>query len=727
MSVASTTFCTMDDDNDEKDDSKRKSRNLSEKKRRDQFNLLINELSLMVSSTNRKMDKSTVLKTTIAFLKQHNEITVRSRVHEIQEDWKPSFLSNEEFTHLFLEALDGFIMVFSTNGRIFYASESITSLLGHLPNDLLNMTIYDLAFEEDHSNIYNLLLSPTIIVDPAHDALTPENQVCFTCHLKRGGLDVKEVVSYELVQFVGYFRSDIDVESLLLPNANSAQLSNDNDSKVIFIGTTRIQTPQLIKEMSLIGSSKSEFTSRHSLEWKFLFLDHRAPQIIGYLPFEVLGTSGYDYYHFDDLEKVVMCHEALKQKGEGTSCYYRFLTKGQQWIWLQTRFYITYNQWNAIPEFVVCTHFVISYADVMKQIRNSESSVREDVNDSDSIMSGQLPTTASMDANSPWSSRDSRSRHSVTMSPEHKFNRHRHRYHTYHGRDSDSTSLSDSPASRYSMTTQYRSGKKLRPGSQSLRSSPQQHQQPTSQNNQIESVHSMQTSSGPSQILAPAFLEPPQYLAAIPVQPVLAPGITTAAVLSPIHTSSELIHPNLIMTTSQTLMHDQLQRKHEELQALIVHQQDELRRVSEQLLMTRYGLPIVNVTLPFTQSITSTSSDQRSESQFQPNHLAPPDETHLLQVETNSSEHTSPRHNVNSDSIYNTIQTVHSSNEDMISYMQLTPVSTVHVQHNHPQILLHENVTTSRPSNQTEVISYQMSDEQARILFASTNSAPHSH
>ena len=27
----------------------------------------------------------------------------------------------------------------------------------------------------------------------------------------------------------------------------------------------------------------------------------------------------------------------LSQTGEGTSCYYRFLTKGQQWIWLQTR------------------------------------------------------------------------------------------------------------------------------------------------------------------------------------------------------------------------------------------------------------------------------------------------------------------------------------------------------------------------------------------------------
>lgn len=57
------------------------------------------------------------------------------------------------------------------------------------------------------------------------------------------------------------------------------------------------------------------------------------------------------------------------QKGEGTSCHYRFLTKGQQWIWLQSRFYITYNQWNSKPEFVVCTHRVVSYGDVIKQLR----------------------------------------------------------------------------------------------------------------------------------------------------------------------------------------------------------------------------------------------------------------------------------------------------------------------------------------------------------------------
>ncbi|KAG5862641.1 hypothetical protein JTB14_004270 [Gonioctena quinquepunctata] len=143
----------MDDDSDDKD-SKRKSRNLSEKKRRDQFNLLVNELSSMVSTGCRKMDKSTVLKSTISFLKNHNEITVRSRINEIQEDWKPTFLTNEEFTHLVLEAVDGFIMVFSASGHIYYASESIASLLGYLPEHV-NTSIADESTEYLDSSVHS--------------------------------------------------------------------------------------------------------------------------------------------------------------------------------------------------------------------------------------------------------------------------------------------------------------------------------------------------------------------------------------------------------------------------------------------------------------------------------------------------------------------------------------------------------------------------------------------
>lgn len=103
----------------------------------------------------------------------------------------------------------------------------------------------------------------------------------------------------------------------------------------------------------------------------------------------------------------------VKLKGEGTSCYYRFLTKGQQWIWLQTKYYITYHQWTSKPEFVVCTHRVINYADVMRQMqkngKDGEEESNNDMDDSDSI-DKQLHTSASLIVSSPWSSKSSMSR-----------------------------------------------------------------------------------------------------------------------------------------------------------------------------------------------------------------------------------------------------------------------------------------------------------------------------
>uniref|UniRef100_T1GNV4 PAS domain-containing protein n=1 Tax=Megaselia scalaris TaxID=36166 RepID=T1GNV4_MEGSC len=136
--------------------------------------------------------------------------------------------------------------------------------------------------------------------------------------------------------------------------------------------------------MSIVNESQNEFLSKHSLEWKFLYLDHRAPPIIGYLPFEVLGTSGYDYYHYDDLGKVLLSHEELIQKGEGQSTFYRFLTKGQQWIWLKTRSHIQYHQsMNPKAELVVCIHQVVCYSDVIKStssLKNENNSLNIECN-----------------------------------------------------------------------------------------------------------------------------------------------------------------------------------------------------------------------------------------------------------------------------------------------------------------------------------------------------------
>ncbi|KAF3687596.1 Circadian locomoter output cycles protein kaput [Channa argus] len=328
---------------DEKDKAKRVSRNKSEKKRRDQFNVLIKELGTMLPGNTRKMDKSTILQKSIDFLCKHKEIAAQSESSEIRQDWKPPFLSNEEFTQLMLEA------------------------------DLVDQNLLNFLPIGEHSDVYKALSThPTDQESLSSDNLKTKNHMEFCCHILRGAIDPKETPVYEYVKFIGNFKSLNNVPNVTrngLAGVLQRSLQPAFDDQVCFVATVRLAKPQFIKEMCTVEEPNEEFTSRHSLEWKFLFLDHRAPPIIGYLPFEVLGTSGYDYYHVDDLETLARCHEQLMQYGKGKSCYYRFLTKGQQWIWLQTHYYITYHQWNSRPEFIVCTHTVVSYAEVRAEQR----------------------------------------------------------------------------------------------------------------------------------------------------------------------------------------------------------------------------------------------------------------------------------------------------------------------------------------------------------------------
>uniref|UniRef100_A0A8C3G839 Neuronal PAS domain protein 2 n=1 Tax=Cyclopterus lumpus TaxID=8103 RepID=A0A8C3G839_CYCLU len=363
-------------DDDDKDRAKRASRNKSEKKRRDQFNVLIKELCTMLQGQGhpRKMDKSTILQRTIDFLQKQKDITAQNETCDVRQDWKPSFLSNEEFTQLMLEALDGFLVALTTDGNIIYVSDSVSSLIGHLPSDMVDQNILNFLPEREHGEVYKLLSSHMLMTDPtAADFLDSEAHIEFCCHLARGNIDPKEPPVYEYVKFVGDFKFHNNVPTscngldLTLPRSLQSSL----EEQVCLIATVRLVTPQFVKDLCNVEDPCDEFTSRHSLEWKFLFLDHRASPIIGYLPFEVLGTSGYDYYHVDDLELIAQCHKQLMQFGKGKSCYYRFLTKGQQWIWLQTHYYITYHQWNSKPEFIVCTHTVVSYAEVRAERRRA--------------------------------------------------------------------------------------------------------------------------------------------------------------------------------------------------------------------------------------------------------------------------------------------------------------------------------------------------------------------
>ncbi|XP_074910219.1 circadian clock protein PASD1 [Buteo buteo] len=536
-------------DEDEKDRAKRASRNKSEKKRRDQFNVLIKELCTMLQGHGHplKMDKSTILQRTIDFLQKQKEITAQTEACEIRQDWKPSFLSNEEFTQLMLEALDGFLIALTTDGIIIYVSDSVSSLLGHLPSDLVDQNILNFLPEREQSEVYKLLSPHVLMTDPvAADFLNAEKQIEFCCHLARGSLDPNEPLMYEYVKFVVDFKYFTHVPT---PSCNGFESAiarafrSATEEQICLVATVRLVTPQFLKELCNVEEPCEEFTSRHSLEWKFLFLDHRAPPIIGYLPFEVLGTSGYDYYHADDLELLARCHEHLMQFGKGKSCYYRFLTKGQQWIWLQTHYYITYHQWNSKPEFIVCTHLVVSYAEVRAERRRDlgleESSIE--------LASSSLKSRSSyLDVGQCGSSQDA-SREGVSLS-------------SHSSRRSSHTALSDSASTSSMRHTDA--------------STPTRPSVPAGQ---AEKKAGLRLASAGS---AQAIVTPPAPGEHLPQHPVAQPAVPSQHAVMPVY------H----FPTQLGMMHqlkEQLEERTRILQADIKTQQEELHVIKEQLQLVQ--------------------------------------------------------------------------------------------------------------------------------------------
>ncbi|XP_071669587.1 circadian clock protein PASD1 isoform X2 [Patagioenas fasciata] len=534
-------------DEDEKDRAKRASRNKSEKKRRDQFNVLIKELCTMLQGHGHplKMDKSTILQRTIDFLQKQKEITAQTEACEIRQDWKPSFLSNEEFTQLMLEALDGFLIALTTDGIIIYVSDSVSSLLGHLPSDLVDQNILNFLPEQEQSEVYKLLSPHVLMTDPVAADFLNEKQIEFCCHLARGNLDPNEPLMYEYVKFVVDFKYFTHVPT---PSCNGFESAiarafrSATEEQVCLVATVRLVTPQLLKELCNVEEPCEEFTSRHSLEWKFLFLDHRAPPIIGYLPFEVLGTSGYDYYHADDLELLARCHEHLMQFGKGKSCYYRFLTKGQQWIWLQTHYYITYHQWNSKPEFIVCTHLVVSYAEVRAERRRDlgleESSIE--------LASSSLKSHSSyLDVGQCGSSQDA-SREGLSLS-------------SHSSRHSSHTALSDSASTSSMRHTDA--------------STPTR---PSVPGGQAEKAALRLASAASAQAIATP-QAPGEHL---PQHPVAQPAVPSQHAVMPLYP----------FPTQLGMMHqlkEQLEERTRILQADIKTQQEELHVIKEQLQLVQ--------------------------------------------------------------------------------------------------------------------------------------------
>ena len=327
---------------------KRSSRNLSEKRRRDRFNVLVQELAGIVSlEDGRKVDKTAVLELALSYLRKHQSqqrSLASSSRYNSTVNWQPSFTTDPEFNLILSDALDSFTIAIENDGNILYASDSVLSLLGYLCDELIGKSLFSYVNEDDALKIWSQLAVISRRGDTT-EALANDN-LPFVFRIKCGRF---------------YSRS-----SCQMVRCNVAVIRQSDDEKrpqcLVFVGKVGHPLPNKIVTAS--DCSHKEFSYRLTMDWKYVYIDHRAPSVIGFLPFEVLGTSVYEYCCPEDVLNIAQYHKFLIRVGKVTTCYYRHLTKGQSWVWLRSSCYVSYNQWNSKPETVSCTATVVSFDEV---------------------------------------------------------------------------------------------------------------------------------------------------------------------------------------------------------------------------------------------------------------------------------------------------------------------------------------------------------------------------
>ncbi|KAG8225158.1 hypothetical protein J437_LFUL002858, partial [Ladona fulva] len=149
-------------------------RNMAEKMRRDKLNNYIGELATlvpMVSSSPRRLDKTSVLRLSATYIRIHRTLVSQDGP---PRPFLPITLKDFNFSEKVLDEMDGFLFVVMSSGKIVFVSQQVERLLGHTQNDLLGQSVYGITHADDHK----LLSSNLSAGGDAEDSMTGSNKCC---------------------------------------------------------------------------------------------------------------------------------------------------------------------------------------------------------------------------------------------------------------------------------------------------------------------------------------------------------------------------------------------------------------------------------------------------------------------------------------------------------------------------------------------------------------------
>ncbi|GAB0191852.1 aryl hydrocarbon receptor-like [Grus japonensis] len=319
------------------------------------------------------LDKLSVLRLSAGYLRAKSFFSVALKNHGAKEAERDGDRGNGPAPgsaavlegELLLQALNGFVLVVTSEGLIFYSSHTIQDYLGFHQTDVMHQSVFELIHTEDQEEFRrNLhwalnpphapedepsaeggksLGSPAVTYKP--DQLPPEN----SSFLERS--------------FVCRFRCLLDNSSGFLAlnlqgrlkflhgqNKRSEDGSALPPQLALFAISTPLQPPSILQ----IRTKNMIFRTKHKLDFTPLACDAKGKIVLGYTEAELrMRGTGYQFVHAADMLYCAENHVRMMKTGESGLTVFRLLTKENRWKWVQANARLVYK--NGKPEYIVVT------------------------------------------------------------------------------------------------------------------------------------------------------------------------------------------------------------------------------------------------------------------------------------------------------------------------------------------------------------------------------------
>lgn len=260
---------------------------------------------------------------------------------------------------LLLQALNGFVIVVTSEGLVFYVSATIKDYLGFHQSDVVHQSVFELIHTDDRALFRQQLhfalnppsagdgenasqnCSSTMIYSP--EQLPPENSAflerSFVCRF-RCLLDNSS--GFLALKFQGRLKY-LHGQRLMRDNGNASK-----PQLALFSIAMPVQSPTIVE----IRAKMLLFQTKHKLDFTPTGVDSRGKIVLGYSETELcMRGSGYQFIHAADMMYCADNHIRMIKTGESGLTVFRLLSKSNGWVWVKANAKLIYK--GGRPEFII--------------------------------------------------------------------------------------------------------------------------------------------------------------------------------------------------------------------------------------------------------------------------------------------------------------------------------------------------------------------------------------